>query len=163
MMIMSKDLHRMERFLQRFKKWDKMGDLNEEDVQNLGKRDINEILVAIKTIVKARLSPLSDRYHLKLQIIGKVLETGIDAVFSLDFSDVNVTEQGDEAIDVELETQYRVLILLVKRLNKKLPDRMEFVDNWFIIHQRELELLTLSFGIAIKGIQLTINVIFSKK
>ncbi|MHA1110891.1 MAG: hypothetical protein ACTSRE_07285 [Promethearchaeota archaeon] len=160
---MSKDIRRMERFLQRFKKWDKMGDLNEEDVQNLGKRDINEILVAIKSIVKARLSPLSNRYNLKLQIIGKVLETGIDAMFNLDFSDVNVTEQGDEAIDVELESQYRVLILLVKRLNKKLPDRMDFVDNWFTTHQSELELLTLSFGIAIKGIQLTINVIFSKK
>ena len=160
---MSKDIRRMERFLQRFKKWDKMGDLNEEDVQNLGKRDINEILTAIKTIVKARLSPLSDRYHLKLQIIGKVLETGIDAIFNLDFSDMDTSGESNEAIDIELESQYRVLILLVKRLNKKLPERMDFVDNWFTTHQRELELLTLSFGIAIKGIQLTINVIFSKK
>jgi hypothetical protein len=162
-MNMSKDIRRMERFLQRFKKWDKMGDLNEDDIQNLGKRDINEILVAIKSIIKARLSPLSDRYNLKLQIIGKVLETGIDAVFDLDFSDITIAGEGDEAIDIELESQYRVLILLVKRLNKKLPERMEFVDEWFAIHQRELELLTLSFGIAIKGIQLTINVIFSKK
>ncbi len=163
MMIMSKDMRRMERFLQRFKKWDKVGDLNEEDVQNLGKRDINEILVAIKSIVKARLSPLSDRYDLKLQIIGKVLETGIDAVLKLDFSDMNLSGESDEAIDIELESQYRVLILLVNRLNKRLPERMEFVDNWFTTHQRELELLTLSFGISIKGIQLTINVIFSKK
>lgn len=160
---MSNDMRRMERFLQRFKKWDKLGDLNEEDIQNLGKRDINEILVAIKTIVKTRLSPLSDRYNLKLQIIGKVLETGIDAVFNLDFSEINIAEEGEEAIDLKLESQYRILILLVKRLNKKLPDRMEFVDNWFTTHQRELELLTLSFGIAIKGIQLTINVIFSVK
>jgi hypothetical protein len=163
MMNMSKEMRRMERFLQRFKKWDKMGDLNDEDVQNLGKRDINEILVAIKSIVKARLSPLSDRYNLKLQIIGKVLETGIDAVFNLDFSDMDSSGESNEAIDLELESQYRVLILLVKRLNKKLPERMEFVDNWFTTHQRELELLTLSFGIAIKGIQLTINVIFNKK
>ncbi len=162
-MDMSKDLRRMERFLQRFKRWDKIGDLNDTDVQKLGSRDVNEILVAIKSIVKARLSPLSDRYNIKLQIIGKILEIGVDAVFNLDFSDMNVGGEGDEAIDLELESQYRVLILLVKRLNKKLPERMEFVDNWFATHQRELELLTLSFGVAIKTVQLTINVIFNRK
>jgi hypothetical protein len=113
--------------------------------------------------VKGRLSPLSDRYNLKLQIVGKVLETGIDAIFNLDFSDLDLSSENNDAIDIELESQYRVLILLVKRMNKKLPDRMEFIDNWFATHQRELELLTLSFGIAIKGIQLTVNVIISKK
>jgi hypothetical protein len=40
---------------------------------------------------------------------------------------------------------------------------MDFVDAWFEAHQKELELLTLSFGIALNTIHLTINVIFSKK
>ena len=161
---MSKDLRRMERFLRRFKKWDKVGDLDPNDVQELGKRDINEILVAIKSIVKARLFRLSDRYNMKLQVVGKVLEVGVDALFNLDFSDMSTsTELDEEPNEVELESQYRVLLLLVNRMNKKLPERMDFVDTWFASHQRELELLTLSFGIAFKTVQLTINLIFSPK
>ena len=160
---MSKDIRRMERFLRRFKKWDKVGELDPNDIQELENRDINEILVAIKSIVKARLFRLSDRYDMKLQIVGKVLEIGVDALFRLDFSDMVDAGESEEPNEIELETKYRILLLLVNRLNKKLPERMDFVDNWFVTNQRELEILTLSFGIAIKTVQLTISIIFSQK
>lgn len=160
---MSKELRRMERFLQRFKKWDKMGDLDSNDIQELGKRDINEILVAIKSIIKTKLYRLSDRYDMKLQIVGKILEIGVDALFKLEFSDMADSGEYDEPNEIELESKYRILLLLVNRMNKKLPERMDFVDAWFATHQRELELLTLSFGIAIKTVELTINVIFCQK
>ena len=160
---MSKDLRRIERFIRRFKKWDNVKEVNEDDLKELSKRDINEILIAIKSIVKSRLFRLSDRYAMKMQVIGKILDTGIDAIFNLDFSDMDGSEGSDEAIDVELGNQYRVLLFLVKRMNKKIPERMEFVDEWFATHQRELEQLMLSFGIAVKTIQLTVNLIFTKK
>ena len=160
---MSNDFRRMERFIRRFKKWDKVEEIKEEDIQELDRRDINEILIAIKSIAKARLFRLSDRYDMKMQIMGKILETGVDAVFKLDFSDMKSSDDTEEPVEIEIDRKYRVLLALVKRMNKKIPERMDFVDNWFESHQREMELLTLSFGIAIKTINMTINLVFSKK
>ncbi len=160
---MSDDIRRLDRFFRRFKKWDNVEELRDEDIEELGKRDINEILTAIKSIAKARLYRLSDRYNMKLQVIGKILETGVDALFKLDFSDMVNAEASEETLEVEIDQKYRVLLLLVKRMNKKIPERMDFVDKWFESHHRELEQLTLSFGVAMKTIHLTINLIFSMK